>query len=168
MANRFKKMIQPLLDEARKEGYKAGHEQGLKDGFLKKTLAYENEIKFLKVLVERLRGHEKPKPRPRPKGWQPMGARTLIEYCPTCKNEGSDLCGMCAMEIRSGYEPKENFPKVVVSPFEDASNNKEMYFKCGTRHMKAMVLAMLQDVLDQAGGFCIIDVSEVIKAVEDI
>ena len=75
---------------------------------------------------------------------------------------------MAAMEIRSGYEPKENFPQVVVSPFEDASNNKEMYFKCGTRHMKAMVLAMLQDVLDQAGGFCMIDVSEVIKAVEDI
>lgn len=55
MANRFKKMIQPLLDEARREGYKAGHEQGMKDGFQKKTLAYENEIKFLKVLVERLR-----------------------------------------------------------------------------------------------------------------
>lgn len=60
MANRFKKMVQPLLDEARKEGYKAGHEQGLKDGFRKKTLAYENEIKFLKVLVERLRVHDKP------------------------------------------------------------------------------------------------------------
>ena len=55
MANRFKKMIQTLLDEARREGYKAGHEQGMKDGFQKKTLAYENEIKFLKVLVERLR-----------------------------------------------------------------------------------------------------------------
>lgn len=61
MANRFKKMIQPLLDEARKEGYKAGHEQGLKDGFQKKTLAYENEIKFLKVLVERLTGRVQPR-----------------------------------------------------------------------------------------------------------
>lgn len=40
MANRMKKMIQPLLDEARREGYKAGHEQGMKDGFQKKTLAY--------------------------------------------------------------------------------------------------------------------------------
>lgn len=67
MANRFKKMIQPLLDEARKEGYKAGYKQGMKDGFKEKTLAYENEIKFLKVLVERLRV----KPKPRPKGWQP-------------------------------------------------------------------------------------------------
>lgn len=166
MANRFKKMIQPLLDEARREGYKAGHEQGMKDGFQKKTLAYENEIKFLKVLVERLR--KKPTPIPRPKGWQPMGAKAFIEYCPTCKNDGSDLCGLCAMEIRSGYEPKENFPQVIVSPVEDASNNKEMYFQCGTRHMKALVLAMLQDVLDQAGGFCMIDVSVVIKAVEDL
>jgi flagellar biosynthesis/type III secretory pathway protein FliH len=60
MANRFKKMIQPLLDEARKEGYKAGHEQGLKDGFRNKALAYENEIKFLKVLVERLTGRVQP------------------------------------------------------------------------------------------------------------
>jgi hypothetical protein len=66
------------------------------------------------------------------------------------------------------YEPKENFPKVVVSPLEDDYNNKEMYFKCGMRHMKAMVLAMLQDVLDQADGFCMIDVSVVIKAVEDL
>lgn len=105
MANRFKKMIQPLLDEARKEGYKAGHEQGLKDGFQKKTLAYENEIKFLKVLVERLR--TKPKPTPKPKGWQPMGAQAFIKYCPTCKNDGSDLCNLCVMEIQSGYEPKE-------------------------------------------------------------
>lgn len=55
MANRFKKMIQPLLDEARRKGYKAGYEDGMNDGFRKKTLAYENEIKFLKVLVERLR-----------------------------------------------------------------------------------------------------------------
>lgn len=61
MANRFKKMIQPLLEEARKEGYKAGYEQGLKDGFRKKTLAYENEIKFLKVLVERLTGRLQPR-----------------------------------------------------------------------------------------------------------
>lgn len=54
MANRFKKMTQPLLDEARREGYKAGHEQGMKDGFQKKTLAYENEIECLKTLVAKL------------------------------------------------------------------------------------------------------------------
>ena len=108
------------------------------------------------------------KPRPRPKGWQPMGAKSFMEYCPTCKNDGSDLCGMCIMEVESRYEPKENFPQVVVSPFEDASNNKEMYFKCGMRHMKAMVLAMLQDILDQEDGLCLIDLSEVIKAVEDL
>lgn len=47
------------------------------------------------------------KPRPRPKGWQPMGARSFIEYCPTCKNDGSDLCGLCVMEKKSGYDPKE-------------------------------------------------------------
>ena len=54
MANRFKKMVQPLLDEARREGYKAGHEQGMKVGFQKKTLAYENEIECLKTLVAKL------------------------------------------------------------------------------------------------------------------
>ena len=54
MANRFKKMIQPLLNEARREGYKSGHEQGMKDGFQKKTLAYENEIECLKTLVAKL------------------------------------------------------------------------------------------------------------------
>jgi hypothetical protein len=61
MANRFKKMTQPLLDEARREGYKAGYERGMEEGFRKKTLAYENEIKFLKVLVERLTGRVKPR-----------------------------------------------------------------------------------------------------------
>ena len=54
MENRFKKMMQPLLDEAKREGYKAGHEQGMKDGFQKKTLAYENEIECLKTLVAKL------------------------------------------------------------------------------------------------------------------
>jgi hypothetical protein len=54
MANRFKKMTQPLLDESRREGYKAGHKQGMKDGFQKKTLAYENEIEYLKTLVQKL------------------------------------------------------------------------------------------------------------------
>lgn len=56
----------------------------------------------------------------------------------------------------------------VPGPSEDASNNKDMYFKCGMRHMKAMVLAMLQDILYQEDGLCLIDLSEVIKAVEDL
>lgn len=146
MANRFKKMIQPLLDEARREGYKAGHEQGMKDGFQKKTLAYENEIKFLRVLVERLR--VKPKPIPRPKGWQPMGAKSFMEYCPTCKNDGSDLCGLCVMEVKSGYEPKENNIPVVPGPEMADPNIMELCFHNGERHMKEKMLAKLALLLE--------------------
>ena len=144
MANRFKKMIQPLLDEARREGYKAGHKQGMEDGFQKKTLAYENEIKFLKVLVERLRGN--PKPLPRPKGWQPMGAKAFIEYCPTCKNDGSDLCGLCVMEIRSGYEPKENDCPVVPGPDVADPNIMELCFHNGERHEKEKICRELSRI----------------------
>ena len=146
MANRFKKMIQLLLDEARREGYKAGHEQGMKDGFQKKTLAYENEIKFLKVLVERLR--KKPTHIPRPKGWQPMGAKAFIEYCPTCKNDGSDLCGLCTMEIRSGYEPKEDNCPVVPGPSDADPNIMELCFHNGERHMKEKIILLL-DAFDK-------------------
>ena len=149
MANRFKKMIQPLLDEARREGYKAGHEDGMNDGFRKKTLAYENEIKFLKVLVERLR--VKPMPRPRPKGWQPMGAKSFIEYCPTCKNDGSDLCGLCAMEVKSGYDPKENNGPVVPGPDIDDPNIMELCFHNGERHMKEQMLVKLTALCEGLG-----------------
>jgi hypothetical protein len=116
MANRFKKMIQPLLDEARGEGYKAGHEQGMKDGFQKKTLAYENEIECLKTLVAKL---------------------------------------------------EDRIPAVPGPEIADP-NIMELCFHNGERHMKEKVITMLQDVLDQADGFCMIDVAGVIKAVEDI
>lgn len=116
MANRFKKMIQPLLDEARREGYKAGHEQGMKDGFQKKTLAYENEIECLKTLVAKL---------------------------------------------------ADRIPEVPGPEIADP-NIMELCFHNGERHMKEKVITMLQDILDQEDGLCLIDLSEVIKAVEDL
>ena len=54
MANRFKKMAKPLVDEARREGYKAGYKKGTKDGFQNKMLAYENEIECLKLFLAKI------------------------------------------------------------------------------------------------------------------
>lgn len=56
----------------------------------------------------------------------------------------------------------------VPGPSEDDHNIMELCFRNGERHMKEKVITMLQDVLDQANGFCMIDVSGVIKAVEEI
>lgn len=47
-------------------------------------------------------------------------------------------------------------------------NIMELCFRNGERHMKEKVIAMLQDVLDQANGFCMIDIYGVIKAAEDL
>lgn len=47
-------------------------------------------------------------------------------------------------------------------------NIMELCFHNGERHMKEKVIAVLQDVLDQANGFCMIDGYGVIKAVEDL
>ena len=56
----------------------------------------------------------------------------------------------------------------IPGPSEADHNIMELCFHNGERHMKEKVITMLQDVLDQANGFCMIDVSGVIKAVEDL
>lgn len=44
------------------------------------------------------------------KGWQPVSTEGFSEACPICKNNGSDLCFECKMEIgKSGFEPKDGF-----------------------------------------------------------
>ena len=56
----------------------------------------------------------------------------------------------------------------VPGPSTADPNIMELCFHNGEQHMKEKVITMLQDVLDQADGFCMIDVSGVIKAVEDL
>lgn len=48
MANRIKKVMKPILDEA----YKRGYEQGVLEGYHKKILAYENESVYLKSILK--------------------------------------------------------------------------------------------------------------------
>ena len=48
MANRIKKVMKPILDEA----YKRGYEQGVLEGYHKKILAYENENVYLKSILK--------------------------------------------------------------------------------------------------------------------
>ena len=43
------------------------------------------------------------------KGAPLAGWRAFAEACPTCKNQGSNLCEECKMEIESGYVPKPEF-----------------------------------------------------------
>ena len=38
-------------------------------------------------------------------GYQPMGVEGFAKACPTCFNQGSDLCFKCKMEVESGYVP---------------------------------------------------------------
>jgi hypothetical protein len=60
------------------------------------------------------------------------------------------------------------FTPAVPGPSESDPNIMELCFHNGERHMKEKMITMLQDVLDQADGFCMIDVAGVIKAVEDL
>ena len=48
MANRLKKVMEPLLNVA----YKSGDEQGVEEGYQKKILAYENESVYLKSILK--------------------------------------------------------------------------------------------------------------------
>ena len=58
MANRFKKMIAPLLKEECNKAFKRGFEEGKQAGWDKRVLAYENEIKFLKTVIRGLTKEE--------------------------------------------------------------------------------------------------------------
>lgn len=52
MANRLKKVMQPILKQKCSEAFQAGYKKGMEDGWKKKLKAYENEIEFLKFLLE--------------------------------------------------------------------------------------------------------------------
>lgn len=39
------------------------------------------------------------------KGYQPVGIEDFAKCCPTCLNQGSELCFKCKMEVESGYDP---------------------------------------------------------------
>ncbi len=54
MANRFKKLIKPILDEECVEAFKRGFEEGKQAGWDKRVIAYENEIEFLKNIIRGL------------------------------------------------------------------------------------------------------------------
>lgn len=41
------------------------------------------------------------------KGYQPVGIEDFAKCCPTCFNQGSELCFKCKMEVESGYDPMD-------------------------------------------------------------
>jgi hypothetical protein len=43
------------------------------------------------------------------KGSPLAGWKAFVEACPTCKNQRSNLCKKCKMEVESGYDPKPEF-----------------------------------------------------------
>ena len=51
MATRLKKLLAPILKEECNKAFQRGFEEGKQAGWEKRLLAYENEIKFLKYLL---------------------------------------------------------------------------------------------------------------------
>lgn len=52
MATRLDKIMEPILKEKCEEAFQAGYKKGLEDGWKNKSLAYENQIEFLKKLID--------------------------------------------------------------------------------------------------------------------
>ena len=52
MATRLDKIMAPIIEEKCNEAYQAGYKKGLEDGWEKKLMAYESEIKYLKTLLK--------------------------------------------------------------------------------------------------------------------
>ena len=55
MATRLDKVMAPIIEQKCSEAYQAGYEKGLADGWKNKLMSYENEIEFLKLLIEQIR-----------------------------------------------------------------------------------------------------------------
>ena len=55
MATRLDKIMEPILKEKCDKAFKAGYEKGFANGFKNKSLAYENDIKSLKYLLNKQR-----------------------------------------------------------------------------------------------------------------
>ena len=58
MANRLKKMLNPILKEECNKAFKRGFEEGKQAGWDKRVLVYENEIEFLKNIIRGLTKEE--------------------------------------------------------------------------------------------------------------
>ena len=58
MANRFKKMLAPILKEECNKAFQRGFEEGKQAGWDERILAYENEIEFLKTIISGLTKEE--------------------------------------------------------------------------------------------------------------
>lgn len=54
MANRLKKIMQPILKQKCSESFLAGYKKGFEDGWKRKLLAYENDIQFKNTLLSNL------------------------------------------------------------------------------------------------------------------
>lgn len=54
MANKLKKLMKPILKQKCSEAYQAGYQKGLEDGWKRKSLAYENEVEFLKLMLQKV------------------------------------------------------------------------------------------------------------------
>ena len=52
MATRLKKVMQPILKQKCSEAFQAGYKKGLDEGWKKKLMSYESEIKCLKILLK--------------------------------------------------------------------------------------------------------------------
>ena len=50
MANRLKKVMQPILKQKCSEAYQEGYKKGMWMGFKQKNMAYESEIDCLKKI----------------------------------------------------------------------------------------------------------------------
>ena len=55
MATRLDKIMEPILKEKCEKAFQAGYKKGLEDGWKNKQLAYENQIEFLKKLLDKQR-----------------------------------------------------------------------------------------------------------------
>lgn len=52
MATRLDKIIAPIIENKCAEAFQAGYAKGLEDGWKNKLVAYENQIEFLKKLLD--------------------------------------------------------------------------------------------------------------------
>lgn len=52
MANRLKKLMNPILKQKCSEAFQAGYRKGLENGWKQKLMSYESEIECLKTMLK--------------------------------------------------------------------------------------------------------------------
>lgn len=72
MSTKLKKLMKPILKQKCSEAYQKGLQEGIQKGWEKKSLAYENEVKFLKLILKKM---EQGKP-----AWIPVNERKPEEF----------------------------------------------------------------------------------------